>query len=293
MQNPFERNYNNDFSDELLVAESVQGCMDSLEKLVCRHQAWIYNIVLRMVFNTQDAEDITQEILIKIITKLSAFRGQSRFRTWVYRIAVNHVINMKKRPAELKVVSFDQYWQDIHATRNVEFPEEEYNQVEKKIILEEVKIHCMIALLLCLNRVNRLVFILGEIFGVTDTIGSEILKIKRENFRKRLSRSRKKVYGFIREKCGLINAENPCHCQLKAKSIINSGSIDVKDLEYTRDYNYSVFALNPKKIRELGSVINTRCFELYQKQPFYERGDFINSIRELIKSKDFKEMFNV
>ncbi len=70
------------------------------KQLVTRHQRWIYNIVLRMIYLPQDAEDITQEILIKLITKLSTFKGDSRFRTWLYRIVVNHVLNMKRARGE-------------------------------------------------------------------------------------------------------------------------------------------------------------------------------------------------
>ena len=73
------------------------GSKEALELLITRHQRWIYNIALRMVFLPQDAEDATQEILIKLLTKLSTFRGESEFRTWLYRLAVNHFENLAGR----------------------------------------------------------------------------------------------------------------------------------------------------------------------------------------------------
>jgi Sigma-70 region 2 len=73
--------------DEELVSRAQTGEKDALEKLVRRHQAWIYNIAIRMLWHREVAEDATQEILIKVVTKLSTFRGQSQFRTWLYRIA--------------------------------------------------------------------------------------------------------------------------------------------------------------------------------------------------------------
>jgi DNA-directed RNA polymerase specialized sigma24 family protein len=76
-------------ADRDLVERAQRGSRDALEQLVTRHQRWIYNIVLRMIYLPQDAEDITQEILIKLITKLSTFKGDSRFRTWLYCIVVN------------------------------------------------------------------------------------------------------------------------------------------------------------------------------------------------------------
>jgi DNA-directed RNA polymerase specialized sigma24 family protein len=80
MVNPFVEKYKTDVTDADLISKAVKGDRSALEKLIYRHQAWIYNIALRMVFYPQEAEDVTQEVLIKIITKLSTFRGDSSFR---------------------------------------------------------------------------------------------------------------------------------------------------------------------------------------------------------------------
>jgi RNA polymerase sigma factor (sigma-70 family) len=98
--NPFIEKKSTDQKDEQLIEEALLGNKKSLEDLIYRHQAWIYNIALRMVFYPQEAEDITQEVLIKIITKLSTFRKESSFRTWAYRIVINQVLNMKKSLGE-------------------------------------------------------------------------------------------------------------------------------------------------------------------------------------------------
>ncbi len=97
-QNPFVEEAAID--DGELVAQIRAGSREALESLIKRHQSWIYNIVQRMVYVPEDAEDITQEILIKVITKLSTFESRSSFRTWLYRIVVNHVLNMKRSRAE-------------------------------------------------------------------------------------------------------------------------------------------------------------------------------------------------
>jgi len=82
------------------VRRAQGGNRDALEQLIFRHQPWIYNIVLRMLYYPNDAEDATQEILVKLITKLSTFEGRSSFRTWLYRMAVNHVLNVKRQKWE-------------------------------------------------------------------------------------------------------------------------------------------------------------------------------------------------
>src|SRR6201988_4525232 len=109
MFNPFTEAAERSPTDDELVERAQSGDRTALEKLVLRHQAWIYNIAVRMVFHPQDAEEVTQEVLIKVITKLSTFKGESTFRTWLYRIAANHVLNMKRRSAEAKVTTFADY----------------------------------------------------------------------------------------------------------------------------------------------------------------------------------------
>ena len=102
MFNPFAEDDDPRPADAELVERAKNGERAALEKLVLRHQAWIYNIAVRMVFRPQDAEEVTQEVLVKVITKLSMFKGESAFRTWLYRIAANHVLNMKRRWAETR-----------------------------------------------------------------------------------------------------------------------------------------------------------------------------------------------
>src|SRR5947207_2976844 len=95
MFNPFTELVQDDFEDSELVEKAKLGDRDALERLIMRHQAWIYNIAVRMVFQAHDAEEVTQEVLVKVITNLGAFKGNSKFRTWLYRIVTNHVLNMK------------------------------------------------------------------------------------------------------------------------------------------------------------------------------------------------------
>src|SRR5689334_20004193 len=109
MFNPFREIAEDHSSDTALVEQAKNGDRAALEKLVLRHQAWIYNIAVRMVFDPHDAEEVTQEVLVKVITRLSTFKGQGKFRTWLYRIAANHVLNMKRRNAETKVTTFVGY----------------------------------------------------------------------------------------------------------------------------------------------------------------------------------------
>jgi RNA polymerase sigma factor (sigma-70 family) len=109
MFNPFSEVAECDPTDAELLERARNGDRAALESLVLRHQAWIYNIAVRMVFRPHDAEEVTQQVLVKVISRLSTFKGESSFRTWLYRIAANHVLNMKRRSAESLVTTFADY----------------------------------------------------------------------------------------------------------------------------------------------------------------------------------------
>src|SRR3954447_1803976 len=134
MFNPFTEVAEDDHADAELVEQARNGDRGALELLVLRHQAWIYNIAVRMVFQPQDAEEVTQEVLIKVITKLSTFKGESTFRTWLYRIAANHVLNMKRRRAETNVSTFADYGAAIERTPDLDLPDRKSVPVELPVL---------------------------------------------------------------------------------------------------------------------------------------------------------------
>ena len=89
-----------------IVARAIDGDREALSELIDRHQQFVFNVALKMFGDRVDAEDVTQEVMIKVITSLQSFRGESAFRTWVYRIAVNHFIKTRQRDRERAVTGF-------------------------------------------------------------------------------------------------------------------------------------------------------------------------------------------
>ena len=190
-----------------LVDLAKKGQRDALEELVKRIQDRIYGLALRTLFLPADAEDATQETLIKIITHLGSFKGESRFTTWCYRVAANHLLSTRKRRAE-RCFSFEKCKQAIEEALSMSSMEH-FESPEDHLIIEEVKLACLQGMLLCLSREIRLAFILGVVFEVTSDEGSQILSIKPEAFRQRLSRGRKQIQDFMTKKCSLVNPGNP------------------------------------------------------------------------------------
>ncbi|HMQ69820.1 MAG TPA: RNA polymerase sigma factor [Ignavibacteria bacterium] len=291
MTNPFSEKNESTVEDNLLVEQAVKGDKKSLEILVKRHQSWIYNISLKMVWDPADAEDVTQETLIRIITKLSTFRGDSSFRTWAYRIAANHVINMKKKRMELNYTSLSKYGNDILNSPDTELPDPGSVNAEIDMLIEETKIGCMNAMLLCLDREQRLIFILGNMFGANDETGSEIMEMSRENFRQRLSRARKQLSNFMSNKCGLMDKNNPCHCSKKTKLMMDAGHVNPDNLLFSKKHLYTIEKAAPAKLNELEDLFERKAVKLFREHPFQQSPDFVRSLDMILKSKEFKNIF--
>ncbi|MEJ2639986.1 MAG: RNA polymerase sigma factor [Desulfosarcinaceae bacterium] len=196
---------------EDLVAQARNGNRGALEQLVAQIRDRVYGLAMRMLSHPSDAEDATQEILIKTVTHLGQFRGEWAFSTWVYRIACNHLLTTRKRRAERLELTFDACRSHIEASLAAQ-PSAASPEAEQGLIVEEMMLACTQAILLCLDRGLRLAYILGEVLGFASQQGAEILEISPAAFRKRLSRARDQVRTFMRRYCGLVDANNRCRC---------------------------------------------------------------------------------
>jgi RNA polymerase sigma factor (sigma-70 family) len=289
--NPLADNAPTDPEDHTLVLRARAGDRQALEELIQRHQGWIYNIAVRMLYHPQDAEDATQEILLKALTRLSSFEGRSSFRTWLYRIVVNHVLNMKRGRAEQAVISFSAYGQAIEDTPDLDLPDPKYISADANLLVTEAMIACTTGMLLCLDRDQRLTYILGEIFGVTDVVAAEVLEVTCENFRQRLSRARRDLRNFMDDKCGLVNRSNPCRCAKKTRGFIEAGDVNPNNLLFTRDRLGEVRDAVPKTFETIRSLDN-QCAEIYRGHPFYRPPDLGQRLQQLVESPDLKRTTN-
>src|SRR3989454_4718148 len=273
--------------DHALVARAQSGHRDALEALIQRHQAWIYNIAVRMLYHPQDAEDATQEVLIKALTRLSSFEGRSSFRTWLYRIVVNHVLNMKRGRLEQTSINFRAYGHALDHTPDWELPDPSSVSADVRLLVAEAMIGCVSGILLCLDREQRLTYILGEIFGVTDTVAAELLEISCENFRQRLARARRDLHNFMHDKCGLVNRANPCRCAKKTRGFIQAGHVDPERLLFAHEHVRQVREVVPKAYKTI-KALDDQYADIYRQHPFYEAPDLVPMLRRLVESPDFR-----
>ena len=284
MDNPFNTYYP-DHIDTELINLAVSGDKQALQNLILRHQIFVYNLALKMSRNRHDADDLTQEVFIKAITSLTRFEGKSNFRTWLYRITVNHFLNTKKRKQELFVEDFESYFRSIEKMPDYALNEAEQDQLKDTI--EELRISCTAGMLMCLNRDQRLVYILGEMFNIDHNLGSEILDISPGNFRVRLSRARSDLYSWMNKKCGLVNTGNPCRCSKKTTAYIEAGSVDPDNLQFNTQFSKRMFEIAQHQAIPLRNAIEDLHAKVLQSHPLQSpKGILIEDIfgNDLLKS---------
>jgi RNA polymerase sigma factor (sigma-70 family) len=286
-QNPFADDAASDADDRELVERARAGSREALGEIVARHQRWIYNVVLRMVYYPQDAEDVTQEVLIKVLTKLSTFSARSSFRTWLYRIALNHVLNMKRRRGETAELTFTAYGRGLAETPDSEPADLASVPVETQILIDEARIGCTSGMLLCLDREQRLVYVLGAIFGVTDATGAELLEMTRENFRQKLARARRDLHAFMRGQCGLIDASNPCRCAKKARGFMAAGYLDPNNLLFAGKRVLAVREMAKARSDAIDGL-DAAYAAIHRDHPLQSSPDFRSALEKLLAGNDLR-----
>ena len=283
---------NTNLSDAVLVQSSLQGNKRSLEELVSRHRDFVYNLSLKMTSNKDDAADITQEVLIKVITKLGTFQGNSSFTTWLYRITVNHILNERKATVGKRRLNFVQFGITLDNTPDTDLRADEHYAADALVLTEETKQTCMTGMLMCLDEKHRIVFILAELFGIKDDIGKEILGTTKENFRMMLSRAKKDLYNFMESKCGLINHANPCRCEKKTRSFIKAGFVDPDHRLFTGKYRSTMEAAAGGKQKSLEGPLYDQYRSLFLQHHFLEGPDFLHTLNGWLASEEVRRLFN-
>lgn len=275
-------------TDETLVSHAQSGDMEALDLLVRRHQGWVFNLALRMIWRRGMAEDAAQDIWIKAVTHLPGFAGRSKFSTWLHRIAVNHLLNVRKSEMEEKAMTFADMGTSLDSVTEAELPDARALPVETQLLVEEARLGCITAMLMCLDRRQRLAFILGEVLGETSETAAAALDITPANFRQLLSRARHDLYQFMNDKCGLVNTANPCRCARKAAGFMRNGWLDPANLQFTRDRTERTRQMAPARLEEL-EAIDRQHAELYRTQPLLGGPDFAGRLRGLLAASSFGE----
>jgi RNA polymerase sigma factor (sigma-70 family) len=215
---------------EDLARRAADGDGDAVVAVVRAIQNDVHALALRVLWNPEDAEDAAQEILVRVVTRLGQFDFKSRLKTWVYRVATNYLLDVKKSCVERQKVNFTSFAEDLNDGLSADGPPEH----ERALLVEEVKIGCTLGLLQCLDRAHRLAYVLGEIFEWSAPDAADALGIEPAAFRKRLQRAREAIEDFTRAHCGLVSEEAACACHRRVPTTIRLGRVEPQRLLFAR-----------------------------------------------------------
>ena len=268
---------------EALADRARSGDRESLERLVDQIQRPVYNLALRMLWHPEDARDATQDVLIRVITHLGSFRGDSRFLTWVFRVTANYLITARQSRVEAQGYTFDRFANELYYGLAQVGDEGEWPP-DKALLLEEVKVGCMHGLLTCLDRPHRLAYILGEILEFDGVESARILRISPAAFRKRLSRAREALIEFMRVHCGLVDPANACRCARRLPRAQAMHRVNADALLFANADSARAFPETLEKVRRLEIV--RRSAALYRSSPQPVPGpELLESIRFVLDSR--------
>jgi RNA polymerase sigma factor (sigma-70 family) len=290
MNNPLSDKYS-EKENQILVDRILEGDSKALNQLVDIHQAFIYNVAWKMTHSNEDALDLTQEVLIKVITKLSTFKGESAFRTWLYRIVFNEFLQSKRKKKEEIFSSFEEHDRLLNEVPDLEpTPAEE---LELNDYAREVKLRCTSAMLICLDREQRLIYLLGDSFGIDHNVGAEIFGITPQNFRVKLSRARKELHNYMEHRCGLIKKSNPCRCSKKAISALKMGVLNENNLIFKPSYTKKIGDFVTENLDTIKDVIDHKYVEIFRDHPTKTKFEAEAVITQIINDKTIKNLFKL
>lgn len=247
---------------EHLVEEAKAGDRIALEDVLRGIQDAVHHLAMRILVNPDDALDATQEILISVVTKLSTFEGKSAFKTWVYRVAVNYLLNAKKVRDRDAGLTFEAFQADLHEGLVID----PSPSSEDELLLSEMRISCTMAMLLCLDLKHRLAYVLGDILEFDHNQAAEVLGITKANFRQRLSRARNEVIAFTSNHCGIASETASCSCPGRLPAAVKLGRIQKNNIVYASqsDPSYHEILKQARTVEE-----NLRTLLLQRSTPYY------------------------
>jgi RNA polymerase sigma-70 factor (ECF subfamily) len=176
-------------SEKELIRQILSGNTHAFELIVNQHKAMVYSLALRICSHTEDAEELAQDVFMRVFENLSSYRGESQLKTWIYKIAFNWCMNKTRTKRKYEQVSFDTQFHLVDEDLN---PFEQLTQTEQKVALQRAleemdKIDSIVLTLFYFEELN-----INEI--------AESLSFSKSNVKVKLFRARKKLIEIVEQK---------------------------------------------------------------------------------------------
>lgn len=172
-------------SDQVYIEKVRAGDIPSFRYLVERYKDMAYTVALKVVRNTEDAEEVAQDSFLKAFQQLNTFQGKSKFSTWLYTIVYRTAIS-KTRKKKLEVTNIDEYVIDNYSTDSASSQIDSLKYEEQQKYISKA-----------IDRLPELDALLVTLFYINDNTLDEIKDITgytKTNIKVRLFRARKKLY---------------------------------------------------------------------------------------------------
>jgi hypothetical protein len=150
-----------------------------------------------------------------------------------------------------------------------------------------------LGMFLCLNRKQRIVYILGAILNVNRATGSRIASVSETNFRQILSRSKKRLRCFIDGQCGLIDPAQPCRCERCLSSGGGSTEIDLLSAIFNVEGATKIREIIDRAQANLHNILYVECQALYRDYPLQNSPDFLARVREILNGEDCRGLLDI
>ncbi len=190
-------------NDDVLIEQYRNGDSEAMERLVLKYQNRIYNVILKICADPDDAAELTQETFVKVIENLNKFEGRSGFYTWTFRIAVNLTLNYCQRNSKLAFRSLDaeQQQQDDSQVKQVlkDFLSDDSSPDPAAEVQSKELYRIAARTLMGLDEAHRAVIVLRDIEGMSYARIAEVLNIELGTVRSRLSRARSKMRDILED----------------------------------------------------------------------------------------------
>jgi RNA polymerase sigma-70 factor (ECF subfamily) len=193
-------NVNVSVDDTVLVEQSRRGDSAAMDRLIRKYQNRIYNVILKICSDPDDAAELTQETFVKIIQNLNKFEGRSSFYTWAFRIAVNLTLNYCQRSSKLAIRSLDaeedQY--DSQAIQMLkDFLSDDSSPDPAAVAQKKELFEMAVKAIMKLDDAQRAVIVLRDIEGMNYGRIAEVLDIELGTVKSRLSRARSRLRDIL------------------------------------------------------------------------------------------------
>lgn len=180
-------------ADDVLIEQCQRGGISAMERLILKYQNRLYNVILRICSNPDDAAELTQETFVKVIENIEKFQGKSSFYTWAFRIAVNLTINYCRRSSRvgLKSLDSDESGSDDQASGTLrEYLSNDKSPDPAAMAQNRELCELVTQSIARLDEDHRTVLVLRDIEGMSYSQIAQVLELEPGTVRSRISRAR-------------------------------------------------------------------------------------------------------